>query len=62
MQTFIPLIKYISNLSVRRKVQIYQELDMHDFLNVFKLPGGHIELFFNEQVISLEVNKIFNPI
>jgi hypothetical protein len=50
-------MKYITSFPVEFKIQIFEGIDMKDLTNVFKLPGGHIEEFFNQTIISLGANE-----
>jgi hypothetical protein len=60
MMTFLPLIKKVNGLEASEKVKIFKSLDLKDWLNVLKLPGGHIMLFSDELNINLHENESYN--
>ena len=61
MQSFLPLINHLKTLQLKEKFSVFSELDLKELLNVFNLPGGHIERFFNELRIDLNDHEKINP-
>jgi hypothetical protein len=61
MQTFPPIVTYLSNLSLRDRIQIFMGIEENDFNNVLKLPGSNIEMFFNMLDINVRQNSEYNP-
>ena len=61
MQSFLPLMNYLKTLQLKEKFSVFSELDLQELLNVFSLPGGHIETFFNELKIDLNDHEQINP-
>ena len=61
MQSFLPLMNYLKTLQLKEKFSVFSELDIKELLNVFNLPGGHIERFFDDLIINLNDHEKINP-